>query len=104
MNYDVIVLRKSDIKLDGIEQLHGMNETFKRVFRCFLIHRLRYHQLVVVLEFRCHRIGSNTEQVVSWGHKPLNPQSMAAKHESLDSHDGHDFVPDSGYLLPILSA
>ena len=65
VNHDMIVLRKSDIKLDGIEQLHGMNETFKRVFRCLVIHRLRYYQLVVVLEVQCHRTRSNTEQVVS---------------------------------------
>ena len=65
VNYDVIILREADIKLDGIEHLHGVNETFKRVFRCLVIHRLRYYQLVVVLEVQCHRTRSNTEQVVS---------------------------------------
>ena len=39
---------------------------------------------------------------MSLGHKPLNPQSMAQRYESLDSHDGHDFVPDSGYMSPLL--
>ena len=29
---------------------------------------------------------------------------MAPGYESLDSHDEHDFVPDSGNLLPILLA
>ena len=47
---------------------------------------------------------SNSEQVVSLGHKPLNAQSVASKHESLDGHDEHDSVLDSGHLLLVLTA
>lgn len=50
VNDNVIVFRESDIKLDGIEQLHSMDETIERVFRCLLIHPLQNSQLIVVLE------------------------------------------------------
>ncbi len=42
---------------------------------------------------------SNVEQLASLFHKPLNALSMDVKHESMDGHDEHDFVPDATHML-----
>ena len=103
MNDYVLVFRQTQIKLDGIEQLHPMDQAVECVFRRLLKHPIRYFQLILVLELH-HEFGE-LESLGQWCEvgEPLYGQPSGLEHESMDCHDGHDIVPDSNYLFHFFS-